>query len=432
MATPPTSFKPKSQALTALLARGFVEQTSDIEAIDEALAAGPVTFYIGYDPTASSLHVGNLVCIMAMRVMQRFGHRPIVLLGGGTGRVGDPSGRSESRAMLDGATLDANCESIGRHFAKFLDFDASKEHAATVVDNNEWLSTLHYVEFLRDIGSHFTVNRMIATKTYRERLDNEQPLSFLEFNYQLLQAYDFLHLFRDRACTMQLGGSDQWGNMIAGVELIRRVGGREAGPAQCLTFPLLTTADGRKMGKSQRGAVWLDAEKLAPFDYYQFWISCDDRDVRRMLLVFTDMPVEEVDALCQVEGAALREVKTRLALEATKLAHGEEAASAAAAAAVQAFGGGGDWSAVPSVTLGQSEIKLLDLVVDDGVKAFGSKRQARQRIDGGAVRIDGDVVKDAGRLLRAADFADATLRLQAGKKCRFRIVLGAGSSDDPA
>ncbi len=227
---------------------------------------------------------------------------------------------------------------------------------------------------------------------------------------------------------MQLGGSDQWGNMIAGVELIRRVGEKDAGPAQCLTFPLLTTADGRKMGKSQRGAVWIDAEHLAPFDYYQYWISCDDRDVRRMLLVFTDLPVEEVDELCKAEGAALREVKTRLALEATRLAHGEQAATAAAAAAVQAFGGGGDWSAVPSVEVPLAEIKLLDLVVDERIKAFGSKRQARQRIDGGAVRIDGDVVKDSARLLRAQDFTDATLRLQAGKKCRFRVVLGG----DPA
>lgn len=415
---------PRSDALAALVERGFVEQTSDAAAIDKALAEGMVTFYIGFDPTAPSLHVGNLVCIMAMRILQQHGHRPVVLLGSGTARVGDPSGRSETRKMLDEATIEAQVRSIGTQFGQFLHMDTGADNDAVVVDNHSWLGPLHYIEFLRDIGVHFTINRMIATKTYRERLDNEQPLSFLEFNYQLFQAYDFLHLYRTQGCTMQLGGSDQWGNMVAGVELIRRIGGGQHGPAQCLTFPLLTTADNRKMGKSERGAVWLGAEQLSPFDYYQYWISCDDSDVRKLLLIFTDLPREEIDQLCQRQGAELREVKTRLAFEATRMAHGEQAATQAQQAAAQAFGGGDDWSAVPAVHVGHSPIKLVDLVTHEAVKAFPSKRQARQRIESGAVKLDGQPRTDPGQELRPDEFPAEGLRLQAGKRCRFRILRG--------
>lgn len=415
---------PRSAALEALIERGFIEQVSDATAIDQALHAGRVTFYIGFDPTAASLHAGNLVCIMAMRILQRHGHRPVVLLGSGTARVGDPSGRSETRRMLDVDTIDAQVASIGRQFARFLQIGSGAPNDAIVVDNYDWLAPLRYIEFLRDIGVHFTVNRMIATKTYRERLDNEQPLSFLEFNYQLFQAYDFLHLYREHGCTMQLGGSDQWGNMVAGVELIRRIGGAEHGPAHCLTFPLLTTADGRKMGKSQRGAVWLGADQLSPFDYFQYWISCDDADVRKLLLIFTDLPVAEVDALCQVEGAELREVKQRLAFEATSMAHGREAAEQAQRAAAQAFGGGDDWSAVPAVQVGLEPIKLVDLVTHDAVKAFPSKRQARQRIESGAVRIDGEPRTDPNEELDPSRFPAEGLRLQSGKRCRYRITGG--------
>lgn len=414
----------KSPALAALAARGFVEQVSDAPAVDAELGAGMVTFYIGFDPTASSLHVGNLVCIMAMRILQRLGHRPIVLVGGGTARIGDPSGRTETRRMMDGATIDRNVAAIGRQLRRFLSFDESQPNAAVYVDNAPWLCAQKYIEFLRDVGVHFTVNRMIATKTYRERLDNEQPLSFLEFNYQLLQAYDFLHLYRTHACTLQLGGSDQWGNMIAGVELIRRVGELAHGPAHCLTFPLLTMADGRKMGKTERGAVWLDPEQVSPFDYFQYFVSCDDRDVRKLLLIFTDLPVEEVDALCRAEGADLRSVKARLALEATRICHGEEAAAGAAAAAVQAFGGSDDWSAVPAVVVPAEPIRLLDLVVHDEIKAFASKRQARQRIESGAVKIDGRPVLDPAQLFEPSGFPEEGLRLQAGKKTRFRVLMG--------
>ena len=415
----------KSAALQELADRGFIEQLSDGPAIDAALADGITTYYVGFDPTAQSLHVGNLVCVMAMRILQRHGHRPIVLVGGGTARVGDPSGRNEMRKMLDEATIDDNVARIGTLLRPFLDFDESKENCATLLDNAQWLVAQRYLEFLRDVGVHFTVNRMIATKTYRERLDNEQPLSFLEFNYQLLQAYDFLHLYREHACSLQLGGSDQWGNMIAGVELIRRVTDLPAGPAHCLTWPLLTMADGRKMGKTQHGAVWISAEHLPPFDYYQYWVSCDDRDVRKLMLLFTDMPVAEIDALCSAQGAELREVKARLAYETTAIAHGEQEAKRAQTAAKQVFGGGEDWSAVTAVTLPAVSIKLIDLVVHPEINAFGSKRQARQRIESGAVKIDGKPHTNATEELSPASAGADGLKLQVGKKCRFRVLFAA-------
>lgn len=417
-----TEFEPKSPALKALKARGFIDAMTDAQAIDDAFAAGMVTFYVGYDPTASSLHAGSLTCIMVQRLLQRLGHKPIVLLGSGTARVGDPTGKTESRRMLGDAELDENVAGIRRNFDGFLHFDSGQPNDAVMVDNYDWLGGLGYLAFLRDVGSQFTVNRMIAAKTYRDRLDNEQPLSFLEFNYQLLQAYDFLHLYREQGCTMQLGGSDQWGNMVAGTELIRRMVDGESS-AQALTWPLLLTSDGRKMGKTADGAVWLDPAQCSPFDYYQYWVGCHDNDVRNHLLKYTDLPVEEVDELCKAQGAALRDVKARLAREATTLAHGAEAAAAAETAAKQAFGGGDDWSAVPAVQIGVTSIGLLDLVVHPDVGAFKSKREARQRIDAGAVKIDGEPVKDPSFVLEGSSFDEATARLQAGKKKRFRIVL---------
>lgn len=413
----------KSSALRSLEERGFIDSLSDAEAIDRAFDEGVVTFYIGFDPTARSMHVGNLVSIMAMRVLQRCGHKPIVLLGGGTARVGDPSGKTEMRKLLDEQALDANVAGIGKQFGTFLHMDSGRDNDAIVVDNSHWLLQWKYIDFLREIGTHFTVNRMIATKTYRDRLDNEQPLSFLEFNYQLLQSYDFMHLYKTHGCRVQAGGSDQWGNIVAGIELCRRLL-PDAEPALGITFPLLLTADGRKMGKSEKGSVWLDGDLYTPFDYYQYWVSCIDDDVRRLLLKFTDLPVAEIDELTSVQGAALRTAKERLAYEATAMAHGLEAAEASRAAAKQAFGGGNDWSAVPQVAIPMAAIKLVDLVVDERVKAFPSKRQAKERIAGGGVRIDGEVVRDPERELRASDFTEATLRLQAGKKTRLRVILG--------
>ena len=298
-----------SKALLALQARGFVEQSTDLKAIDAALGSGMVTFYTGYDPTADSLHVGHLVPIMAMRLLQRAGHRPIVVVGGATALVGDPSGKSESRRMLTRETVASNAAAIRTQLERFLHFDTGAPNDAILVNNADWLMSLGYIEFLRDYGRHFTVNRMIAAKTYRDRLEQELPLSFLEFNYQLFQAYDFLHLQRVHGCALQLGGSDQWGNIVAGVELIRRVAAvdhghdeddgqaRSAAAAHCLTYPLLTTADGKKMGKTESGAVWLSPERVSPFDYYQYWIGCADKDVRKLLRIFTDLPVAEVERL---------------------------------------------------------------------------------------------------------------------------------------
>jgi tyrosyl-tRNA synthetase len=423
-------YEPSSPELRELQARGFFEQASDAQAIDQALTHGMVTYYIGYDPTAASLHAGNLVTIMAMRVLQKHGHRPIALLGGGTAMVGDPSGKTEMRRIISRDAIRENSDRFKKQLSHFVHFDAGKPNDAMMLDNADWLLDLHYIEFLRDIGRHFTVNRMVAAKTYRDRLESEQPLSFLEFNYQLLQAYDFLHLYREHDCLMQVGGADQWGNMVAGVELIRRASvdarseeNNDKDEAYCLTFPLLLTADGRKMGKTERGAIWLDEDLLSPFDYYQYWINCDDRDVKKLLLRFTELALEEIDELATAEGAALRDVKAKLAFEATRMCHGEEHAGKAETASKQAFGSGGDWSAVPCLEIEGDELKLLDLLVHESVGAFKSKREARQRVEGGAVKIGGAAQRDPNHLVRREDCGDDGLRLQAGKKHRYRVML---------
>ncbi|MEZ4454708.1 MAG: tyrosine--tRNA ligase [Nannocystaceae bacterium] len=425
MPNPPPAVTATSPALQALIARGYYDHASDLEAIDRALSAGPVTFYIGFDPTAPSLHVGSLLQIMAMRLLQKHGHRPIALLGSGTALIGDPSGKSEMRKLITRDEIRQNALGIKEHFLRLVQMESGAANDAILVDNADWLCGLHYLEFLRDIGRHFTVNRMVAVKTYRDRLDAEIPLSFLEFNYQLLQAYDFLHLFRAHGCTLQLGGSDQWGNIVAGVELIRRVTCEDetSGAAFALTLPLITTPDGKKMGKTERGAVWLAADRLSPFDYFQFWVSTDDRETGKLLRLYTDLPLDEIQALTEVEGSALRAAKTRLAYEATRLLHGEEAAETALKASRQAFGGGEDWSAVPLVTVATGAIKLVDLVVHPEIEAFKSKREARQRIEGGAVKLNGDVVTDPSAMLEPGD---EPVRLQSGKKTRLRVVIAAG------
>ncbi|PCC75160.1 tyrosyl-tRNA synthetase [Nannocystis exedens] len=422
-ATPPQP--PRSAALQRMLERGYFEQASDFAAIDAALDGGMVTFYVGYDPTGSSLHVGHLVQIMGMRALQRAGHRPIVIVGGGTGMIGDPSGKMETRKLLTREDVAANAAGLKAQLGRFLHFDSGRPNDAIMLDNADWLLELKYIEFLRDVGRHFTVNRMIAVKTYRDRLDAEIPLSFLEFNYQLLQAYDFLHLFRHHGCTLQFGGSDQWGNMVAGIELIRRMTPEgQPNAAYCLTLPLLLTADNRKMGKTERGAVWLDPERLTPFEYYQFWIGCDDRDVARLLRTFTDVPLAEIEALTAEGGAALNAAKARLAYEATALLHGLDHAKQAKQASEQAFGSSDDWSAVPLVTVPGPEIRLVDLVTHPDIEAFKSKREARERIGAGAVRLNGEPVNDPAHLVTADQLGDQGLRLQAGKKCRFRVVFG--------
>ncbi|HEY8377884.1 MAG TPA: tyrosine--tRNA ligase, partial [Nannocystis sp.] len=357
---------------------------------------------------------------------QRAGHRPIVVVGGGTGLVGDPSGKTEMRKLLTRDEIAANAAAIRRQLGRFLAFDTGAPNDAIMLDNADWLLELRYIDFLRDVGRHFTVNRMIAAKTYRDRLDAEIPLSFLEFNYQLIQAYDFYHLFRSHNCVLQFGGSDQWGNMVAGIELIRRMTPPgQPDQAYCLTLPLLTTADGKKMGKTERGAVWLDPARVSPFEYYQYWIGVDDRDVARLLKVFTEVPVDEIAALTAESGAALNAAKARLAWEATALLHGQEQADMAKRASEQAFGASDDWSAVPEVRVPGPELKLVDLVTHPGVDAFKSKREARERILAGAVKLNGQAVTDPNHLVTAAQCGDQGLRLQAGKKTRFRVVLAA-------
>jgi tyrosyl-tRNA synthetase len=422
--------KVESPALRVLVERGFFEAASDIAAIDAAMQAGMVTFYNGYDPTAPSLHAGSLLTIMAARHLQTHGHRPLMLLGGATARVGDPSGRSETRKMLGEDTIAANLGALRAQFGRFIDFDRGAANDAVMLDNNDWLAPLRYIEFLRDIGRHFTVNRMIAAKTYRERLESEQPLSFLEFNYQLLQAYDFLHLHREYDCSLQVGGADQWGNMISGVELIRRVraGAGEDDPsrpdsAHCLTYPLLVMADGAKMGKTASGALWLDPDLTSPYDYYQYWINCHDRDVGVLLRLFTELPLEQVAELAGREGAELKSAKAELAYEATRMLHGEDEAERARKGAEQAFGSGEDWSALPLVVIPEPELKLLDLVCHDDVKGFKSKRDARERIKAGAVRIDGEPATDANESITAARTGQDGLRVQIGRKKRLRVRL---------
>ena len=424
-----------SPALRVLIERGFFEAASDLAAIDAAMSAGMVTFYNGYDPTARSLHAGSLLTIMAARHLQKHGHRPIMLLGGATARVGDPSGRSETRKMLSDEQIADNLAALRVQFSRFISFDSGAANDAILLDNNDWLSPLRYVEFLRDIGRHFTVNRMIAAKTYRERLESEQPLSFLEFNYQLLQAYDFLHLHREHDCILQVGGADQWGNMISGVELIRRVkaggnGDQQDRPdtAHCLTYPLLVMADGAKMGKTATGAVWLDPELFSPYDYFQYWINCHDRDVPMLLRRFTELPLEHIKELVDAEGKALKQAKTELAYEATKLLHGEEEAERARKGAEQAFGSGEDWSALPLVEIADAEIKLLDLVVHDAVKGFKSKRDARERIGSGAVKINGEITTDPAESITAERCGAEGLRVQIGRKRRLRVKVGVAGA----
>lgn len=438
MAEHPT---PSSAALRALAERGFIEQVSDFTGLDTALGAGMVTFYIGYDPTAPSLHVGNLVTMMGMRLLQKHGHRPIVVLGSGTARIGDPTGRSDTRRILSDSQIAVHVASIRKQFGRLIDFDTNRPNDALLFDNYDWLAGLGYIEFLRDIGRHFTVNRMIAAKTYRDRLEAELPLSFLEFNYQLVQAYDFHWLYRNRGCTMQAGGADQWGNMIAGVELIRRIradalrsdGGLEpeSEPDQvhCLTFPLLVTADGSKMGKTAKGAVWLDPELVSPFDYYQFWINCDDEVLGKALRTFTDVPLEQITELTGRRGRELNEAKALLAFEATRILHGDEAAEHARRGTAQAFGSGEDWSALPLVELPLASISLLDLVVHEQIGGFKSKRDARERIKSGAVKLDGEPVTDPAEAIESSRSGPEGLRLQIGPKKRLRVRLSGAAGE---
>ncbi|WP_426031513.1 tyrosine--tRNA ligase [Caulobacter sp. DWP3-1-3b2] len=408
----------KSEFLQTLQARGYIHQITHPDELDAAAAGGIITAYVGFDATASSLHVGNLISIMMLRRLQQTGHKPIVLMGGGTTKVGDPSGKDESRKMLSDDGIQANIASIKRVFEKFLTFGEGPTDAV-MVDNDEWLSKLGYIEFLREYGTHFTVNRMLAFDSVKLRLDREQPLTFLEFNYMLMQATDFLELNRKRGCVLQMGGSDQWGNILNGVELIRRV---DQQPAFGLTTPLLTTASGAKMGKTAAGAVWLNADALSPYDYWQFWRNTEDADVGRFLKLFTDLPLAEITRLEALPGAQINEAKKVLADEATRMAHGEEEARKARDAAEKAFEQGALSVDLPTFEVPVADLEvgivLANLFADAGLAA--SRGEARRLAQGGGVKLNDKAEPDANRLVTSADLIDGVVKLAAGKK---KIVL---------
>jgi len=395
--------------------RGFVEQVSDEEGLRAALDR-PITCYIGYDPSASSLHVGNLLTIMALAHMQRHGHRPIAIVGGGTGMIGDPSGRTEMRQLLTKERIEENLQAIKAQIGRFVDFSEGK---ALILNNAEWLLPLKYIDFLREIGRHFSVNRMLASEAYRLRL--EKGLSFIEFNYQLLQAYDFLYLYQHYDCVLQMGGNDQWGNILAGVELIRRVTG---GTAYALTFPLLTTASGAKMGKTAKGAVWLDANLLSPYEFYQYWINTDDADVERFLKLYTFLPLEEIRELCKVKGAALRKAKEVLAYEVTRWVHGEEEAQKAQEASRRLFSGQVAAEAVPTTKVAEDELRQGIMVTElfFRVGLTKSRSEARRLIQQGGAYVNGEKVTSVEQVVTLDDLKDEALLLRAGKKRFHRVV----------
>jgi tyrosyl-tRNA synthetase len=406
-----------TDALASLRNRGFIQQISDEEALAARLRGGSLVFYVGFDPTAASLHAGSLVPLMAMAHMARAGHRPIAVLGGGTTMIGDPSGKTEMRQLLDAQAIAANIRAIEPQVRRVIG------DAALVVDNADWLRPLNYIDFLRDVGRHFSVNRMLAAEAYRQRM--EKGLSFIEFNYQLLQAYDFLVLHDRHGCTLQMGGDDQWGNIVAGIDLVRRVRQREV---FALTFPLLTTATGAKMGKTAAGAVWLDGGRTSPYDFYQYFVNCGDADVIRFLKLFTFEPLEVIAPLERLHGADLRDAKRLLARSVTEIVHGRDAASEADAAARAAFsaGGsaGGDETALPTVRLEATRLraglKIVDLLAESGLAP--SKSAARRLIAQGGVRVGERKVESVEEVLAAAEIGDGTL-LHAGKKHLRRLVL---------
>ena len=437
--------------------RGFVDQTTHGKALDEYLEAGQVTCYIGFDPTASSLHVGSLVPIMSLAHMQRHGHRPIALIGGGTGLVGDPSGKTEMRKLLTPEMVDENATGIKKQLSRFIDFSDDK---ALMLNNADWLTKLEYIPFLRDFGRHFSVNRMIKAESYKMRLESEEGLNFIEFNYMLLQAYDFLELYDHYGCRLQMGGSDQWGNIVAGVELIRRV---RQETVFGITFPLITTSSGAKMGKTAEGAVWLDPNKTSPYEYYQYWINTDDRDVVKFMALFTFLPMEEIKQLGKLSGEDLNSAKAILAFEATRIAHGREEALKAYFAAERMFGPrvvpeeimpsssiirNDSESNNPSTTSGVSLLDSEKLVMEaldsipqshieedrfkDGIPAFklyhqvglaSSGNMARRLIEQGGAYVNGKRIESFDYLLTDSDIIDLEILLRAGKKRYHKIKI---------
>ena len=397
-----------SDLLRLLSERGHLHQITDPGALDALAKKQVVTGYVGFDPTASSLHIGNLASIMLLRRLQQAGHRPIVIMGGGTAKVGDPSGKDETRQLLTEERLAANIAGIAGSFEKILRFDDT-ETGALLIDNDDWLSKLGYIEMLRTVGPHFTLNRMLTFDSVKLRLDREQPLSFLEFNYMIMQAYDFLVLAREYDCRLQLGGSDQWGNIVNGIELNRRIDGREV---YGFTAPLITRADGAKMGKSVDGAIWLNEDALPAYDFWQYWRNTDDRDVGKFLRLFTDLPLDEIARLEALEGAEINAAKEVLANEVTGLVRGAEAATAAQSTARETFAGGGAGEDLPTLSLGAEGLRIGAVLTQLGFTASGG--EAKRKLAEGAVKLDGEAIKDPGFVVGVEE--GGQIKLSLGKK----------------
>ena len=416
------TYHPKSDFMHVMMERGFLADCTDYQGLDEALIKGVVPGYIGFDATAKSLHVGSLIQIMMLRWLQKTGHKPITLMGGGTTKVGDPSFRADERPLLTPGQIDDNIAGIQQVFAKYISYDDGPS-GALMLNNAEWLDGLNYLEFLRDIGRHFSVNRMLSFESVKSRLDREQSLSFLEFNYMILQAYDFLELNRRYGCLVQFGGSDQWGNIVNGIDLTRRVLDHEI---YGLTSPLLTTSDGKKMGKSADGAVWLNADMRSPYEFWQFWRNTTDADVGRFLKLYTELPVEECDRLGALEGSEINSAKIILANEVTTLCHGAEAAAAAEATAREVFEKGGIGDDLPTLVLSADDIaggiSIVQVIVRSGLAKSG--KDAKRLIAENGARIDDAPLTDAGLILDAAALA-APIKLSAGKKRHALVRLEA-------
>ena len=414
------TYHPKSEFLHQITARGFLADCTDLQGLDEKLNSGVVTAYIGYDLTATSLHIGNLVQIMLLRWLQKTGHRPITLMGGGTTKVGDPSGKDEMRKILSVEQIAANANSIRQVFSKYILYGDGPLDSP-LVNNADWLDRLGYVDFLRDIGKHFTVNRLLAFESVKSRLDREQPLSFIEFNYMLLQAYDFLELNRRFGCELQMGGSDQWGNIVSGADLIRRV---DAKTAFGLTTPLVTRSDGKKMGKSVDGAVWLNEDMMSPYEFWQWWRNVDDADVGKFLKMFTEIDLDDCARLGALEGSEINEAKMRLANEVTTLAHGAEAAETAQATAREVFEKGGVGEDLPTLDLSISDlgdgISVVQLIVRSGLAKSG--KEAKRLIADNGAKLNDAPLTDAGLVLDA-DALASTIKLSAGKKRHALVTL---------
>ncbi|MBU5434852.1 tyrosine--tRNA ligase [Pseudoflavonifractor sp. MSJ-37] len=402
-----------------LKARGLIAQVTDEEEIKELINNGKATFYIGFDPTADSLHVGHFMALMLMRRLQKAGNRPIALIGGGTGMVGDPSGRTDMRSMMTVETIQHNCDCFKKQMSKFIDFSDGK---ALMLNNADWLMKLNYVELLREVGPCFSVNNMLRAECYKQRM--EKGLSFLEFNYMIMQSYDFYHMFQTVGCNMQCGGDDQWSNMLGGTELIRRKLGKDA---YAMTITLLLTSEGKKMGKTQKGAVWLDPEKTTPYEFYQYWRNIGDADVLKCLRMLTDLPLEQIDEMDKWEGAQLNTAKEILAFELTKLVHSEEEAQKAQDAAKALFAQGGDRSNMPTTTLEAGDltdgsIGVLDLLMKCGL--IPSRKEGRRLVEQGGISVNGEKVSDVNAAFAADALGEEGLMIKKGKKVFHRALLG--------